>query len=82
MHEGWSGPHSANLSKLPPGILDPVILDDDQSLFSFARSVTNECKLGYRPPESIALDDACALEQTRVGWLPPEPEPPPEIDKL
>ena len=28
------------LSKLPPGILDQVILDEDQSLFSFATSVT------------------------------------------
>ena len=69
------------LSKLPLGILDPVVSDDDQSLFSLATSVASECNMGCRPPESIACEDAHALEQTRVGWLPSEPEPPPEIDK-
>ena len=69
------------LSKLPPGILDPVILDEDQSLFSFVTSVANECNLGRHPPKSIVLDDARLLERTQVGWLPPESEPPPEIDK-
>ena len=58
------------LSELPPGLLDPVIIDDDQSLSSIATSVANECDMGSRPPESIAREDACALEQTRVGWLP------------
>ena len=55
------------LSELPPGILDPVILDDDQSLFSMATSVATGCNIGNWPPESLAREEAHALEQTRVG---------------
>ena len=38
--------------------------------------------MGNRPPESLAQEEARVLEQTRVGWLPPEPKPPPLIDKI
>ena len=44
-------------------------------------SVTNEYNLGRCPPESIVFDDARLLERTQVAWLPPEPNPPPEIKK-
>ena len=50
-------------------------------MFLLATSVASECNTGRRPPKSIACEDAHALEQTRVGWLPPEPEPSPGIDK-
>ena len=63
------------LSKLPPEILDLAVIADDQSLFLLATSVARECTMGSRPPESIACEDAHALEQTHVGWLLPEPEP-------
>ena len=38
--------------------------------------------MGTRPPESLAREEACALEKNRAAWQQPEPEPPPLIDKI
>ena len=70
------------LSELPPGILDLVMLDDDQSLFSMATSVATGCNMGNRSHESLAREESRALELTHVGWLPLEPKPPPQNDKI
>ena len=70
------------LSELPPGLLDPMIIGNDQSLFSIVTSVSNECDMGSHPPESLAREKACGLMQTRVDWLPPEPNPLLELIKI
>ena len=60
----------------------PIMLDDDQSLFSMATSIATGCNMGNRSPLCLARKEAHALEQTCVGWLPPEPKPLPQIDKI
>ena len=45
-------------------------------------SVAVACNIGNRAPESLACEEARVLEQTRVGYMPPEPKPPPLMTKF
>ena len=70
------------LSDLPPGILDPVTMDDIQSQFSTITTVAMECGMGTRPTKSLARKEASALDRSRAAWQPPEPDVPLLIDKV